>query len=308
MSGICRPRDRGEILRPNQKSADLNGRKRTKVPTEGGFPQAGLADEARFIRAWLDNPLTTGAVSPSGRFLAAAMARHVDPATEGLVVELGPGTGPVTQALLRRGFAQERLVLVEYDAAFCKLLERRFPRATIIQGDAIRLRETLAGKIDQPVAAVVSSLPLLNMPDSQRLALLADAFSLMPPDGRFVQFTYGLVSPMPKKPKGGRPAVDFTSEVSAHVWLNLPPARVWVYRAGAEKLKKKRPGEEVILKLKAHAGRMKLDLLETRAKVGHEIRLRKDKMRIGLDKAGLGAPARSESRPGEGRRKKLGDR
>jgi phosphatidylethanolamine/phosphatidyl-N-methylethanolamine N-methyltransferase len=236
------------------------------------------------------------------------MARHIDPSQEGLVVELGPGTGPVTLALIKRGIAQERLVLVEFDAAFCKLLKRRFPRATVIQGDAIRLRATLEGKIDQPVAAVVSSLPLLNMPDGQRLALLEDAFALMPPDGRFVQFTYGLVSPMPKKPKGGGPAVAFSSEVSAHVWLNLPPARVWVYRPGAEKTAKKRPGEAVILKLKAHADRMKLDLLETRAKVGHEIRLRKDKVKVGLEKAGLEKVVLLEERSRAAAQKKLRDR
>jgi phosphatidylethanolamine/phosphatidyl-N-methylethanolamine N-methyltransferase len=297
------PRYRGETLRPNQNRAHPNGRSRAKSPNDGGLPQTGLADEARFIRAWLDNPLTTGAVSPSGRFLAAAMARHIDPAVDGLVVELGPGTGPVTQAMIRRGVPQERLVLVEFDAAFCKLLERRFPKATIIQGDAVRLRETLAGKIDAPIAAVVSSLPLLNMPDAQRLALLADAFALMPPDGRFVQFTYGLASPMPRKLKGGRPDLAFTSEVSAHVGLNLPPARVWIYRPGAEMNAKKRPGEAVILKLKQSADKMKLELLETRAKVGNEIRMRKDKMKSGLDKA-----ATAEARVREARPKKVQDR
>lgn len=280
-------------LRPNQNRAELNGRSRAKKPKDGGPGGAPLADEARFFRAWLDNPSATGAVSPSGRFLATAMARHIDPAQEGLVIELGPGTGPVTQALIRRGVAQERLVLVEYDAAFCRLLERRFPKATIIQGDALSLRKTLEGRIDAPVAAVVSSLPLLNMPDSQRLGLLSDAFALMPPEGRFVQFTYGLVSPMPKKPKDCRP-VSFSAEVSPPVWLNLPPARVWVYRAGAEsKPGKRRSAEAVILKLKERADKVKLELLETRAKVENEIRLRKVKMRNGFDKAALSeAPVR----------------
>ena len=271
-----------------------------KSPIDNRLPRTGLADEARFIRAWFDNPLTTGAVSPSGRFLAAAMARHIDPLGEGLVVELGPGTGPVTQALIRRGILPERLVLIEYDAAFCQLLERRFPGATVIQGDAFRLRETLAGKIDRPVSAVVSSLPLLNMPDNQRLDLLADAFALMPPDGRFVQFTYGLASPMPKKPKGGRAVVAFTSEVSAQVWLNLPPARVWVYRAGTETLVKKRIGGGVILELKARANRMKRDFRETRDRVGHEMRLRKEK--TALDKVVL-----LEERASQVRAKKLRD-
>ena len=203
-------------------------------------------EQARFMRAWFDNPVTTGAVSPSGRFLARSMAQHVDPHEEGLVIELGPGTGPVTQALIKRGIAEERLVLVEYDADFCRLLERRFPRAKIIRGDAINLSHTLAGKIDAPIAAIVSSLPLLNMPDVQRLALLDDAFKLMGGKGRFVQFTYGLLSPMPKRPKDATP-VAFTAQASAPVWLNLPPARVWVYRPAKEPTRAKRSAPRALL-------------------------------------------------------------
>lgn len=268
-------------MRSNQKRSDQHGRNRAKITLDDG-----LADEARFIRAWFDNPLTTGAVSPSGRFLARTMARYVDPVGDGLVIELGPGTGPVTQALIQRGIAPERLVLVEYDAAFCRLLERRYPRATVIQGDAYRLTETLAGRIDAPVAAVVSSLPLLNMPDAQRLGLLADAFGLMGPDGQFVQFTYGLMSPMPRKPKGCR-AIDFICETSPPVWLNLPPARVWVYRSASDTVKviRQRPTGDLIDRLKARTGRVKDEFLERRERMQSEIRLRKAKVRTELERA-----------------------
>lgn len=187
-----------------------------------------LADEARFFRSWVDSPGLVGAVSPSGRFLARAMARCVDPHARGLVVELGPGTGPVTEALIERGIAPERLVLVEYGAEFCKLLRQRFPGVRIIQGDAYRLSDTLADVLDGPVAAVVSSLPLLNKPDEDRRTLLDQAFDLMGPDGLFVQFTYGINSPIPLARPHQRPA--FFAEVDPPVWLNLPPARVWRYR------------------------------------------------------------------------------
>lgn len=267
-------------LRPNQKRADPPGRNRVRSAPEGG-----LADEARFIRAWFDNPLTTGAVSPSGRFLARTMARYVDPLGDGLVIELGPGTGPVTQALIQRGIAPERLVLVEFDLAFCKLLERRFPRATVIQGDAYRLRDTLAGKIDSPISAIVSSLPLLNTPDAQRLGLLEDAFALMKPEGSFVQFTYGLVSPMPRKPKGC-PSVSFAAEVSPPVWLNLPPARVWVYRPCAEPAAhRQHPAGVFMNKIKAKTDQVKLEFIERRDRMQTEIRLRKAKVRTELERA-----------------------
>ena len=189
-----------------------------------------LADEARFFRRWLDNPKATGAVSPSGRFLARAMAGYVDPAASGPVIELGPGTGPVTEALLERGVAPERLILVEYDPSFCKLLARRFPKARIVHGDAYRLADTLRPVLKDPAACVVSSLPLLTRPERGRLNLLRDAFELMQPEGAFIQFTYGLTSPVPLTSRMS--GLHFRAEASHSVWLNLPPARVWVYRAG----------------------------------------------------------------------------
>lgn len=169
-----------------------------------------------------------GAVSPSGRFLARAMARCVDPHAQGLVVELGPGTGPVTEALIARGVAPERLVLVEYAPEFCKLLRKRFPNTRVVQGDAYCLDKTLAGVVEGPVSAVVSSLPLLNKPDADRQSLLERAFTLMGQDGLFVQFTYGINSPIPLERTEGRLA--YSAEGDTPVWLNLPPARVWRYR------------------------------------------------------------------------------
>ncbi len=190
--------------------------------------EAKLAEEAHFFRNWVDAPGRIGAVSPSGRFLARAMARSIDPNGTGLVVELGPGTGPVSDALIERGIAPERLILVEYEQGFCDLLRRRFPRARVVRGDAYRLADTLAVVAGGPVGAVVWSLPLLNRPDMDRRALLEQAFELMGPDGQFVQFTYGLTSPIPLRRAPGRPA--FIADVDGPVWLNLPPARVWRYR------------------------------------------------------------------------------
>src|SRR5689334_24258074 len=84
-------------------------------------------DEVRFIRSWLEKPLSTGAVTPSGRVLARTMARYVDPGLPGPIVELGPGTGPVTEALVTQGITPDRLVLVEFNPTFCQLLRSRFP-------------------------------------------------------------------------------------------------------------------------------------------------------------------------------------
>jgi phosphatidylethanolamine/phosphatidyl-N-methylethanolamine N-methyltransferase len=183
-----------------------------------------LDDEVRFIRTWIEKPLTTGAVTPSGRALARTMASYIDPSRPGPVLELGPGTGPVTEALLAQGIDPSRLVLVEFDPIFCRLLRARYPAATVVQGDAYGLKRLLTGVLRQPAAGVVSGLPLFTKPLRMRLRLLFEAFGLMSPGAPFVQFTYNAVAPIPKR-------LDRVSaQASERVWMNIPPARVWVYR------------------------------------------------------------------------------
>ncbi len=201
----------------------LDPSRRPFAPRQPKKKDIDLEDEARFLKSWLENPLKTGAVAPSGKALAAKMAASIDPVVPGPIVELGPGTGPVTQALLARGIAPERLFLVEYSADFAKLLRNRFPAVNVIQGDAYALAETLADHIDEPIAAIVSSLPLLTRPDKQRTHLLQTAFNMMLPGSPFVQFTYMNSSPVPL-------SSSFEATVSRRVWKNLPPARVWTYR------------------------------------------------------------------------------
>ena len=186
-----------------------------------------LLDEMAFIRSWIEKPISMGAVTPSGRMLARAMARYVDPDIPGPIIELGPGTGAVTKALVDKGVEVERLVLVEFNPNFCKLLRRRYPEATVIQGDAYRIGHLLGGLLREPAAAVVSGLPLQTKPFKRRLQLMDEAFGLMAPDAPLVQFTYAMVSPIPMRP------TDVSAHASELIWQNLPPARVWVYRKAA---------------------------------------------------------------------------
>jgi phosphatidylethanolamine/phosphatidyl-N-methylethanolamine N-methyltransferase len=181
-------------------------------------------DEVRFIRSWMERPLSIGAVTPSGKMLARTMASYVDPNSDGPVVELGPGTGPVTEALVEAGVSPSRLVLVEFNPSFCRILQSRYPDATLVQGDAYSIRRLLETLLIEPAAAVVSGLPLVTKPIRERLRLVRDAFDLMLPGAPFVQFTYSVASPLPKRLGG------FTAEASERIWMNLPPARVWVYR------------------------------------------------------------------------------
>src|ERR1700749_5002634 len=135
-----------------------------------------LDDEVRFLRSWIEKPLHMGAVMPSGRLLARTMAHYVDPNAEGPVVELGPGTGAITNAMIERGIDPKRLVLVEYNPGFCALLRDRYPQAKVVQGDAYTLPDTLWNVLSAPATAIVSGLPLVTTPMLTRLKLIRDAF------------------------------------------------------------------------------------------------------------------------------------
>jgi phosphatidylethanolamine/phosphatidyl-N-methylethanolamine N-methyltransferase len=189
-------------------------------------PPLRLDDEVRFLRSWIEKPLHMGAVMPSGRILARTMAQYVDVGSTDPVVELGPGTGAITNALIEHGVDQKRLVLVEYDPGFCALLRDRYPQATVVQGDAYTLRDSLWNVLSKRASAVVSGLPLVTKPMLTRLKLIRDAFAALAPGAPFVQFTYSVAPPIPRSLPG------ISTEASDRIWMNLPPARVWVYRKG----------------------------------------------------------------------------
>jgi phosphatidylethanolamine/phosphatidyl-N-methylethanolamine N-methyltransferase len=186
---------------------------------------ATLTDSSLFLREWFANPLRTGAVAPSSPKLAAAMAHWLPEDLENFVLELGPGTGAVTEALLKRGLREDRLVAIERNPTMARLLRKRFPLSKIIIGDAWRLDELLQrGQSPIPfVGAVISSLPLLNFPPEQAEALATKIQSVLKPGGHWVQYSYNLGK---KQPRG---ADRFHLCASKIVWLNIPPARVSVY-------------------------------------------------------------------------------
>jgi phosphatidylethanolamine/phosphatidyl-N-methylethanolamine N-methyltransferase len=184
---------------------------------------SSLADNLQFLRALIARPKNIGAIAPSSPALARAIARQIDPAIPGPVLELGPGTGVVTEAILAHGVAAERLCLIEYDEDFARHNAARFPGVQVIQGDAFDLTHTLGNRFAQPFAAVVSGLPLLNFPMAMRRRLVDGALERLVPGAPLIQFSYGTHAPV--VPPAGHTVVR-----AAMIWGNIPPARVWVYR------------------------------------------------------------------------------
>ena len=174
-----------------------------------------------FLRTWLKAPLRTAAYGPSSPALAREVARMARPGDSGPVVELGAGTGALTQALIEAGVEPGRLILFEADEGFAAMLARRFPGARIVGGDAYDA-PGLLGRIG--AAAIISGLPLIQHPGRAEF-VLACLRELGRPGAHFAQLTYMPGSPVPL---ARMPGVQ--TRVSPTIWRNFPPARVWSYR------------------------------------------------------------------------------
>ncbi len=173
-----------------------------------------------FLRRWLANPLRIGAVLPSSPSLTRLIARHAVTGDDGAVLELGPGTGAVTRALLDAGITEDRLILVEIDRKLHQWLAQQFPKALVIHGDAAKLQEILPRDLIGQISTVVSSLPILSFPLPQQRAIVEQVFGVTRADGRLLQYTYSPNSPfarglvVPGKLLGRAPG-------------NVPPASLW---------------------------------------------------------------------------------
>lgn len=202
-----------------------------------GTPVPGpVKDWLSFVERMARNPRAIGAISPASPALAEAMAREIDFSRQGRVLELGPGTGAITKALIRRGLGAERVLAVEADTTFARMLRQRFPGLSVVEGDA-----TDARRVEElgPFNAIISSLPLLNFPPHDRVQLVLQLLRLLPPGAPFVQYSYGVRPPLPRSP-------ELRVRLADQVWRNLPPARVWVYEARPQDVAKiERQREEV---------------------------------------------------------------
>ena len=181
-----------------------------------------LADNFRFLKALITRPKAVGALIPSSPALARAMARQIDPKA-GPVLEVGPGTGVISEAILERGVAPGALTLVEYDEELARHLAARFPGVRVIQGDAFDLDHSLRGRGGVAFGAIISSLPLLNHPMARRLAYMEAVTRRLAPGAPLILFSYGAHVPVVPPP-------GFAVIRTAQIWANIPPAKVWVYR------------------------------------------------------------------------------
>lgn len=181
-----------------------------------------MTDVIPFLRALLTDPQRTGAVVPSGPALAALMTREITPESAP-VIELGPGTGVFTRALLSRRIPAERITAVEYRADFAAVLRQRYPGVNVLCMDASKIGgvELFGG---EPAGAVVSGLPLLSLDPRRVMGVLSGAFAHLRPDAALYQFTYAMRCPVTRRilDRLGLRATRVGCAVA-----NLPPAEVY---------------------------------------------------------------------------------
>ena len=181
-------------------------------------------EEIRFFKGWIDKPRAVGSIVPTSNVTARKMASIIDTKSGLPVLELGPGTGVITKAILEAGVKPENLYSIEYSEDFVRHLRRDYPGVNIIQGDAFNLGHTLGDKRDLVFDSIVSGVPLLNFPVPQRVAYVEDLLDRIPPGRPIVQLTYGPRSPVP--PGRG----NYTVEHFDFIIRNLPPTQLWIYR------------------------------------------------------------------------------
>ncbi len=196
-----------------------------------------FANPLPFLRCWTQDPFAVGLPFASSWWTARRLARAaLDAAVPhaGPVLELGAGTGVVTEALIELGCPPSEIVAIERDGGLCRDLKRRFRGLHVLQADALNLARTIERAQIPVVRVVLSGLPMRAVPPRAAANCYADAFALMPSGGSIIQYTYGF-----------RPPVD-PEIVDRHVigpkleatfigreWRNLPPIGIWGYRKAA---------------------------------------------------------------------------
>jgi len=181
-----------------------------------------LEDALTFFKGFFLYPRRMGAILPSSQYLARSMVSCIDQSQSGFVLELGPGTGVITKAILNSGIAADHLISLEITPHFAEQLRQQIPAITVLQGDAMYLSELLKNK--NPIRTIISSLPLRSMTQAARDHLFSEIQKTIAPSGQFIQFTYSMRKDTDYYPANFKPMNSFI------VWRNIPPARVTVFQ------------------------------------------------------------------------------
>jgi phosphatidylethanolamine/phosphatidyl-N-methylethanolamine N-methyltransferase len=192
-----------------------------------GLGSQSIANAGLFFRRWMANPLQMGSIVPSSPALCRRVVKHTHYAEDEAVLELGAGTGVISQALLDGGLKPERLFVVEIVPDMALHLREKLPGAKVIEGDARRLPALIPQEWHGRIGTVVVGIPLVLLPIPEQRRFI-DAIQAVAPGRGFILYSYCVTSPLPWQKHGLVPKRE------AWTPLNFPPASVWRYTpAGA---------------------------------------------------------------------------
>ncbi|HLD95485.1 MAG TPA: rRNA adenine N-6-methyltransferase family protein [Alphaproteobacteria bacterium] len=194
------------------------------MPSTSSFKKLKRQENLLFMKQLVKSPKSLGSVMPSSPFLGDFIAGHIHLKEDEKVLELGPGTGRLTQAMLRANIKPEQIIVVELDLAMCSFLKDHLPGVTVIHGDATSLTTLLSKEEAQKIKVIVSGIPMITIPKDVQDKIVEESFDILKNvQGYFLQFTYGLTSSIPPKKFG------LLAKKLGVVFMNFPPATVWKY-------------------------------------------------------------------------------
>jgi phosphatidylethanolamine/phosphatidyl-N-methylethanolamine N-methyltransferase len=187
-----------------------------------------LKDERKlFFRRWIKHPIRLGAVLPSSIALTSMISKHATMNDDGIVVELGGGTGRLTRSLLKAGIPAHKLYVIELDPELCAFLKKAMPDVNVILGDARDLAKLIPQEYIGKITTVISGMPMTTMPFDIQRSIIKACFNVMTPDGQLLQYTYRPVSPLSIEKH------HLTKTRLGVTFKNVPPATVWRYQSAA---------------------------------------------------------------------------
>ena len=189
-----------------------------------------MSESLRFLRQFIRRPIGVGAIAPSSRWLARRMVESGHVSSADTVVELGPGTGSFTRAILDTVAPSTTFFALEINEEFATSLRQRFPDLTVYNDSAEKLPEYLAQHGKSSVDCVLCGLPWASLPMAVQEGVMTAIVESLRPGGTFATFAYlhALYLPNARRFRERLESLFTKVELSPVVWMNLPPA--FVYR------------------------------------------------------------------------------
>lgn len=187
----------------------------------------------KFLSGFMAAPAMTASITPSSRFLAQAIVQDVDLRKADVVLEYGPGTGVLTDVILRELKPSAKFAAIELNPRFAEMFRARYPSARLFQDSVGNVQNICREAGMQSVDCIVSGLPWALFSESEQTQFLDATMGVLKKGGQFVTFTYlHSRALLPGAKRFARILPNYFASVvkSPVVWLNFPPAFVYQCR------------------------------------------------------------------------------